>query len=183
MANPNNSSTRWVWMDLEMTGLNEANCHILQIAMIITNTSFDIIAKKDFTIWQPDSILDSVDPFIREMHTKNGLLQKCRQSKLTLRDAEADLMAAIVQHTDYKKGLLTGNSMYIDRRFLQKYLPAIENYLHYRQVDVSTVKELCYAWYGQDTIAFKKNSTHTALEDIETSIAELKYFKANFFKS
>lgn len=171
---------RWVWIDLEMTGLDENNCAILQIAMIITDPSLNEITSTDLVIWQPESVLSEMIPFVRDMHTQNGLLKRVRSSTVSLAQAEAELMETLTHHVAYQRGILAGNSIYVDRKFLQKYMPAIEHHLHYRQIDVSSVKILCQEWYKQQSP--KKPSSHTALEDIRQSIEELRYFKTHCFK-
>jgi oligoribonuclease len=154
---------RWVWLDLEMTGLDEKKCAILQAAMVIT-----------------DGSLNEIVSIVKDMHTKNGLLRRVRSSSTSLFEAEKLLLSMLSEHVAYGKGLLAGNSIYMDRKFLQAYMPAIETYLHYRQIDVSSIKVVCYEWFKQK--APKKPSTHTALEDIKESIEELKYFRDNCFR-
>ena len=173
---------KWVWLDLEMTGLDDATCAILQIAMIITDHNFNVLAERDIPVWQPESVLSSMIPIVRSMHTKNGLLDRVRTSEFSLSEAESELMTILSKHVEYKKGVLAGNSMYIDRRFLQKYMPSFEGYLHYRQIDVSSIKIISQAWYGQKAKPPKKNSSHTALQDIKDSIEELSFYKQNIFR-
>lgn|SRR3989338_6209746 len=172
---------RWVWIDLEMTGLDEKHCVILQAAMIITDSNLNEIACVDATIWQPESALASMSPIVKDMHTKNGLLKKVRVSDLSLEEVEQQFMGILSEHVAYQKGYLSGNSIYMDRLFLRKHMPSIESYLHYRQLDVSSIKILAQEWFKLK--APKKPSTHTALEDIRQSIEELKFFKDHCFKS
>jgi oligoribonuclease len=179
-ANKKIPSERWVWLDLEMTGLDENKCAILQAAMVITDSSLNEISATDVVIWQPESILLDMIPIVKDMHTKNGLLKKVRASTTSIAEAEAQLMTVLSQHVPYKKGILAGNSIYMDRKFLQRYMPSIESYVHYRQIDVSSVKILCFEWYKQK--APKKPSSHTALEDIRESIEELKFFRDHCFR-
>ncbi|MDA0713610.1 MAG: oligoribonuclease [bacterium] len=171
---------RWVWIDLEMTGLDENNCVILQAAMVITDGALNEIASTDIVIWQPEAALLDMVPIVKSMHTKNGLLRQVRASSTSLLEAENQLMSMLSEHVAFGKGILAGNSIYMDRRFLHKYMPGIDSYLNYRQIDVSSIKLVCFEWFKQK--APKKPSTHTALEDIRESIAELKYFKDNCFK-
>jgi oligoribonuclease len=177
------SPDRWVWLDLEMTGLDEENCVILQIAMVITDPNFRILAEIDLPIWQPESKLSSMIPYVRNMHTKNSLLDRVRSSEYSLIQAEQELMKILTTHVGYRRGVLTGNSMYVDRRFLQKYMPGFECYLHYRQIDVSSIKLLSQAWYGNKVRPTKKTSTHTAMADIKDSIEELQFYKSAIFKT
>ena len=171
----------WVWMDLEMTGLDEKTCVILQVAMIITDSHLHEIAKMDLTIWQPESALAQMSPVVRSMHTQNGVLKKVRSSEISLEEAEEQLMGLLSEHVAYQKGYLAGNSIYMDRQFLRAYMPSIASYLHYRQIDISTIKLLAQSWLKLK--APKKTSTHTALDDIHQSIEELKYLKDHCFKS
>lgn len=172
---------RWVWVDLEMTGLSESDCVILQIAMIITDSNLRVLAEIDLPIWQPESSLQTMIPYVRNMHTKNGLLDRVRTSLYSVGQAEQELMKLLTTHVAYRQGALAGNSMYVDRRFLQKFMPTFESYLHYRQIDVSSLKILSQAWFGAKGKPPKKSSTHTALQDIKDSIEELKFFKDQFF--
>ena len=176
------ANERLVWLDLEMTGLDESTCTILQVAMIITDPGLQEIASADIAIWQPDSSLNEMVPFVREMHTKNGLLKRVRASSVSLKEAQEQLMGLLAQHVGYRKGFLAGNSIYADRRFLQKYMTMLESYLHYRQVDVSSLKILCQEWFGEKGKPPKKVNAHTALEDIRESIEELKFYRAHCFK-
>lgn len=173
---------RWVWLDLEMTGLDEHNCVILQVAMVITDPHLRILAEIDLPIWQPESALSSMIPIVRSMHTKNNLLDRVRTSEFSLQQAEWELMNLLTQHVSFQKGVLAGNSIYVDRRFLQRYMPTFEGYLHYRQIDVSSIKLIAQAWFGQKGKPPKKPSSHTALEDIKESIEELSFYKQNIFR-
>lgn len=184
MAERSEESTydRWVWVDLEMTGLDDSTCVILQVAMIITDTNFKVLCEVDIPVWQPESALSSMIPIVRSMHTKNNLLERVRTSDFSLMQAERELMQRLTQHVGYQKGVLAGNSMYVDRRFLQRYMPSFEGHLHYRQIDVSSLKLLSQAWYGSKGRPPKKASTHTALEDIRDSIEELRFYQQNIFR-
>lgn len=180
MKNEDNFN-KWVWIDLEMTGLDENDCVILEIAMIITNPNLEILASIDMAIWQPEAILATMVPIVRSLHSSNGLLERVRTSAFSLKEAEDAVLKVLTEHVEYKKGILAGNSMYVDRRFLQKYMPSVENYLHYRQIDVSSIKLLATSWYDNLKTS-KKPSSHRALDDIKASIAELGFYKANIFK-
>lgn len=165
-----------------MTGLNEQNCVILQIAMIITDPKLKVLAEIDLPIWQPESALSSMIPYVRSMHTKNNLLDRVRTSDYSLLQAEFELMRLLTQHVAYKQGVLAGNSIYVDRRFLQAYMPAFEGYLHYQQIDVSSIKLLAQSWFGSKGKAPKKASSHTALLDIKDSIEELSFYQQHIFR-
>lgn len=173
------SDDRWVWMDLEMTGLDDKTCTIIQIATIVTDGELNELASNDIVVWQPESALETMGPFVRKMHTDNGLLKRIRASETTLDEAEQQTVALLAEHVPYKRGILAGNSIWQDRRFLLRYMPLLESYLHYRQIDVSTLKVLCGAWFGSKGLPPPKVSAHTALEDIRASIEELKHYRAH----
>lgn len=174
---------RWVWLDLEMTGLDVDRCGMIQAAMIITDPTMKILAKKDIIIWQPDSVLNAMDPFVRDMHTKNDLIKRVRSSKSGVRDAEQELMGILSEHVGYRRGVLVGNSMFTDRQFLQKYMPTLEGYLHYRMIDVSSIKMVSRAWYGKKIETPKTDSTHNAMDDIKECMEELQHYRQTCFKA
>lgn len=173
---------KWVWLDLEMTGLNDKTCAIIQAAIIITDGKLNELETKDIVIWQPESVLETMGPFVRKMHTDNGLLDRVRKSQVTLADAEQSLLKSISDHVPYRRGILAGNTIWQDRRFLLRYMPAFEQFLHYRMIDVSTIKILSHEWWAGKKDMPQKKSAHTALEDIRASIAELKHYKAACFQ-
>lgn len=175
------STDRWVWMDLEMTGLDDKTCTILQIATIVTDAELRELGSLDLVVWQPESVLETMSPFVRRMHTENGLLDRVRKSAVSLADAEQKTLELVTGLVPFRKGILAGNSIWQDRRFLLRYMPHLENYLHYRQIDVSTLKVLAGAWYGQRGLPPTKASTHTALEDIRASIEELRHYRGRCF--
>jgi oligoribonuclease len=172
---------RWVWLDLEMTGLDDKTCVIVQMAMIITDGALNELAMLEQTIWQPESALETMSPFVRQMHTENGVINAIRASTIDQAKAEERALEVLTQHVPYKKGILAGNSIWQDRRFLLRHMPHFEQYLHYRQIDVSTIKVLARQWYGAKGEAPGKASTHTALDDIRASIAELKWYRDHCF--
>lgn len=172
---------RWVWLDLEMTGLDDKTCVVLQMAMVITDGSMNELAMLEQTIWQPDSALETMVPFVRQMHTDNGLLEAVRASTVGQAEAEQRSIEVLLQHVPYRKGVLAGNSIWQDRRFLLRHMPHFEQCLHYRQIDVSTIKVLAREWYGGKGEAPGKASKHTALDDIRASIAELKWYRDHCF--
>ena len=167
---------RFVWMDLEMTGLDPERCVIVAIAAIITGPDLVPIAEIEKIVWQPEEALARMSPFVRDMHTKNGLLDQIRSSSTGLEDAEREIMSLITQHCAYREGMLAGNSIHQDRRFLARHMPAVEGYLHYRQLDVSSLKLLAQTWYP-GKLDFRKAKAHTALGDIKESIAELAFYR------
>jgi oligoribonuclease len=171
-----NDEARFVWVDLEMTGLDVASCGIVEMAVVITGPDLATIAEWETPIWQPEEVLGRMDPFVRAMHERSGLLDRIRASKLSVRDAEKKALALVAEHTAFGEGILAGNTIYMDRLFLRQYMPQFEGFLHYRQVDVSSLKVLVKTWHPDHE--FKKpGKTHTALDDIRGSIAELAYYR------
>jgi len=174
-----------VWMDLEMTGLDPALNAIVEIATLVTDDDLAVVAEgPDLVVHQPPEVLDGMDDVVRKMHTKSGLLAAIDGSTISLADAGAVTLDFIKQHVPEPRTVpLAGNSIGMDRRFLAVHLPAIEQYLHYRSVDVSTVKELCRRWYPDVlTNAPEKAGGHRALDDIRESVEELKYYRSSVFK-
>ncbi|HEY8518099.1 MAG TPA: oligoribonuclease [Candidatus Binatia bacterium] len=171
-----------VWVDLEMTGLDVERCAIIEIAVVLTRKDLEPFAELHRIIWQPDEVLDRMDPFVREMHTTNGLLERVRASRCSLTDAENDALALVSSHCKFREGILAGNSVHADRRFLARYMPTFERFLHYRQVDVSTLKVLTRAWYPGTPKLEKEDKDHTALADIHASIDELRHYRQAFFR-
>lgn len=177
------SENHLVWMDLEMTGLNADRDKILEIASIITDAELNIIAEGPvFAIHQSQTILDRMNQWCVEQHGKSGLVRRVLESNISETQAEQETLNFIKQYVPEKSSPLCGNSIYQDRRFLIKYMPTLENYLHYRLLDVSTVKTLAKLWAPSLANGFKKESTHLALQDIRDSIEELRYYKKNFMK-
>lgn len=174
---------RLVWVDLEMTGLDENNCAIIEIAMIITDLRLVEVGYYETTIWQPDSCLETMAPIVRDIHTKNGLLEKVRKSKTSLAEAEHNVMQVLTAHVNHNCGYLAGNTIYMDRIFLKKYMPSVEAYLHYRMLDVSSFKIVAQSWFGKKGMAPKVQANHTALSDIRGSIEELRFYQQNCFRS
>ncbi len=181
MLNFIEKENNWIWVDIEMTGLNEKKCSILQIGMIITNSKCIEIASENIVIWQPNNILLKMSPFVRKLHEKNGLLKLVKNSIISIAGAEEKLMKTITKYVNYKKGILIGNTIYVDRRFLKSYMPSFESYLHYKQIDISSLQIICNKWYGKKGKIKKNISKHIAIDDIRQSIMELKYYKNNFF--
>lgn len=171
-------------MDLEMTGLDPATEVIVEIATLITDDGLNVVAEgPDLVIFQPEAMLLAMDPFVVQMHTSSGLMTAIRQSTITLEQAGAQTLEFIKKHVAEARTIpLCGNSIGTDRRFLARYLPEIENYLHYRSVDVSTIKELVKRWYpGLEITRPTKAGAHRALDDVQESIRELKFYRENVF--
>jgi oligoribonuclease len=173
-----------VWMDLEMTGLDHTRDVIVEIATIVTDDELQVLAEgPDLVVHAPDDVLDSMERVVMDMHTKSGLLPAIRSSTVTLEEAGAATLQFIRSHvTDARAVPLCGNSIGTDRRFLTQYLPEIEDYLHYRSVDVSSVKELVKRWYPDLSPKLPhKAGAHRALDDIRSSIEELRFYRRAVF--
>ena len=172
------------WMDLEMTGLDPERHVIVEIATLITDDDLTIVAEgPELVIHQPAEALAEMDDFVRKMHTKSGLLPQIEQSTVTLEDAAAQTLAFLKQHIPQERTVpLCGNSIGTDRRFLARHTPEIEEFLHYRSVDVSTIKELSRRWFPEALEgAPAKGLSHRALDDIRESVAELAYYRSAVF--
>jgi oligoribonuclease len=173
----------FVWLDLEMTGLDPDESVIIEIGVIITGPDLVPKAEMERVIWQPDEALSRMEPVVKEMHTRNGLLKKVRESSTSLRVAEREISELVMKHCGMNEGILCGNSIHTDRRFLAKYMPMLDRYLHYRQVDVTSIKVLGNAWFP-DMVPLKKTSSgHTALADLRASIAELTHYRTHLFRA
>ncbi len=168
-----------------MTGLDPSKDVIVEIATLVTDDELNIVAEgPDLVVSAPQEALSEMDPFVVKMHTKSGLLEKIRESQVTLAEAGEKTLEFIKAHVPEAKTVpLCGNSIGTDRRFLAAYLPEIEEYLHYRSVDVSTVKELCKRW-KPDLVdaAPAKQEAHRAMDDIQESVRELAYYREHFFR-
>jgi len=175
-----------VWMDLEMTGLEPDTDVIVEIATLVTDDDLNIVAEgPDLVIHQPAAVLAIMKPIVVEMHTKSGLLDAITSSTITLEEAGAATLEFIKLHVPEARTVpLCGNSIGTDRRFLAKYLPEIENYLHYRSVDVSSIKELAKRWFPKSGIDRpNKGGMHRAMDDVRESVRELQYYREKYFVS
>ena len=174
-----------VWLDLEMTGLNPKRHRIIEIATLITDSDLNIIAEgPEIVIHANETILGRMNDYVHEMHQRSGLLEKVRDSKVTIEEAEKETLEFLNKHLDRKyRPPLCGNSIGTDRRFLDAQMNELENRLHYRVVDVSSIKELVLRW---DASALEgmpsKLETHRALDDVIESIEELKFYRENVFR-
>lgn len=170
-----------VWVDMEMTGLDPEQERILEVAMIVTDSELNILAKAPvYVIHQSDELLNSMDAWNKGTHGKSGLIDKVKASQVNEEMAEAALIQFLRQYVNKGKSPLCGNTIGQDRRFMVKYMPKLEAFLHYRNIDVSTLKELARRWRPELLDGFKKAQKHTALADIEESIEELKYYRKHF---
>ncbi len=170
-----------VWIDLEMSGLDPERHVIVEIASIITDDQLRIIAEgPDIAIGHPEEILKEMDRWSREHHQSSGLLERIRNSKYSNNRAEKETLRFISRFCKKGEAPLCGNSIWQDRRFLAKYMPRLEGFLHYRNIDVSSIKELVKMWYPELT-PFEKRDAHLAMADIKESIEELKYYRDHVF--
>lgn len=170
------------WMDLEMTGLDAGRDHIVEIATLVTDDDLRLVAEgPDLVIHQPDEVLATMSPVVQKMHTRSGLLNRIRASEVSLADAGAATLAFLREHLEPHKVPLCGNSIGTDRRFLVAHLPEIEDFLHYRSVDVSSIKELIKRWNpALLDEAPPKAEGHRAMDDIRESVEELRFYRDRF---
>ena len=183
-ARPVASAPVLVWMDLEMTGLDPAAHTIVEIATLVTDDDLAVVAEgPDLVVHVDDTALDAMDDVVKKMHERSGLTAAIRASTISLGDAGAETLEFIKAHVPERRTVpLCGNSIGTDRRFLAAQLPAVEDWLHYRSVDVSTLKELCRRWYPAVLKAAPpKKVSHRALDDIRESVAELAYYRQSIF--
>jgi len=177
----NKTAPNLVWIDLEMTGLNPESCFILEIATIITDSQLKILAEGPaLAIRQSDEILNAMDKWNKNHHFKSGLIERVKNSPYNLATSEEMTLNFIKGYTEKGKNLICGNSIGQDRRFLIKHMPKIDEWLNYRSIDVSSIKELAYRWYPK-LPKFQKKENHRALDDIRESIEELKYYRNRIF--
>ena len=175
------SSRHLAWLDLEMTGLDPDSDVILQAALIVTDAQLSPLEEFVCDIWQPDANLERMTPFVREMHEKTGLIERVRASTLDVSFAEKLLIQRISGWCEYP-GLLCGNSIGQDRKFVDRYMPGLAGYLHYRMLDVTSLKLLAELWAPQCQFDKPREGAHDALVDIKNSIAELAHYRARLFK-
>ena len=172
----------FVWLDLEMTGLDPDVCAIIEIGVILTGPDLVPLAEIERVIWQPDEVLARMEPVVRDMHARNGLAKRVRESQTSLRVAERDITALVAKHCAVGEGILCGNSIHTDRRFLAQHMPMLDRYLHYRQVDVTSLKVLANAWFPDMVPLKKMASGHTALADLRASLHELSHYRTHLFR-
>lgn len=177
-------SAHLVWMDLEMTGLDPERDVIIEIATLITDGDLNLIAEGPaLAVHQPESILKGMDEWNQTHHAASGLLERVRNSPVSTVEAEAQTLAFLECHVEKNASPLCGNTIWQDRRFLVRYMPVLEAHLHYRNIDVSTLKELARRWRPDLMRGFSKQNAHTALADIRESIEELRYYRTHFLKA
>jgi oligoribonuclease len=175
--------TNLIWIDLEMTGLDTFEDEIIEIATVVTDSQLELVAEGPvLAIHHPDEVLDGMDEWNTRQHGKSGLTQRVRDSRLSMQDAERLTLDFLAQHVDAGVSPMCGNSICQDRRFMARLMPQLEEFFHYRNLDVSTLKELGRRWAPQLTAGFQKDSSHLAMDDIRDSIKELQYYREHLFK-
>lgn len=171
-----------VWIDLEMTGLEPESHHILEIATIVTDENLEIVAEgPDLVVHQPEEVLAAMNPWCVEHHGQSGLTQAVRESKISSAEAEEQTLEFLREHTTEGASPLCGNSVWKDRLFLMRRMPRVDTFLHYRIIDVTSIKVLAHRWYP-DAAPPAKGDGHRALADIRESIAELRYYRSHVFR-
>ena len=171
-----------VWIDLEMMGLDTLNDEIIEIATIVTDQDLNILAEGPvFAIKVSDQKLNGMDDWNTKQHGQSGLIDRVRRSTVTLEQAEAETIAFLNKWVDAGKSPMCGNSICQDRRFMARQMPELERFFHYRNLDVSSIKELCFRWRPDILRSFEKNGSHLAMDDIRDSIRELKHYRTHFF--
>ncbi len=177
------AATNLAWLDLEMTGLDSQQDVILQAALIITDAQLNVLEQFVCDIWQPDPLLERMVPFVKEMHETTGLTARVRKSRVDLLVAERKLLERVAGWCAYP-AVLCGNTIGQDKRFVDRWMPGLSGYLSYRTVDVTSIKLLTKAWYGEEAVFDKPvKGEHDALVDIQNSIAELAHYRATVFKT
>ena len=174
---------RLIWIDMEMTGLDPEKERIIELAAVVTEPDLTLVAEGPvLVVHQSDELLAAMDKWNQSTHSKSGLIEKVRASTLTEADAEARMLEFLARHVPAGKSPMCGNTIGQDRRFMVKYMPALEAFFHYRNLDVSTLKELALRWKPEVYRSFMKQSRHEALADIYESIAELKHYRKHFLR-
>ena len=173
-----------IWIDMEMSGLSPQTDRILEVALVITNSELDTIAEAPvLVIFQSEAVLDAMDSWNKSTHAKSGLIDKVRSSLLAEEAVEEHMIAFLQDHVPPGISPMCGNSICQDRRFLARWMPQLEEYFHYRNLDVSTLKELAKRWKPEILAGLAKQGKHEALADIYDSIAEMKYYRQKFLSA
>ncbi|WP_046156506.1 oligoribonuclease [Chromobacterium vaccinii] len=172
-----------IWLDMEMTGLNPDQDRIIEVAMIVTDSNLNVLAESPvLVIHQPDAILDGMDDWNKNTHGKSGLIEKVKNSTVSETEAEQRLLDFMAQYIPERVTPMCGNTIHQDRRFMARWMPRLEAYFHYRNLDVSTLKELCKRWRPELAKGVVKRGKHEALADILESIEEMRYYREHFLK-
>ncbi len=172
-----------VWLDMEMTGLNPDGDRIIEMAMVVTNSALELVAESpSWVVHQSDEVLAGMDEWNQKTHGRSGLIDKVRASTTSEAEVEAAALEFLRKYSGKGHSPMCGNTIGQDRRFMARYMPELEAFFHYRNLDVSTLKELCKRWQPDIHKGFKKKGRHTALADIYESIDELKYYREHFLK-
>lgn len=172
-----------LWLDMEMTGLNPDTDRIIELAVVITDAKLDTVAESPvLVVHQADAVLDAMDDWNKGTHGRTGLIAKVKASQTDEAQAQAQILAFIQQHVPARTSPMCGNSICQDRRFMARHMPQLEAYFHYRNLDVSTLKELARRWKPELAKGVVKNGKHEALADIYESIAEMKFYRENFLR-
>ena len=174
---------RLIWIDLEMTGLEPEENHIIEVATIVTDAQLNTIAEGPvIAVHQPQEYLDRMDDWNVKTHTGSGLVERVKKSQYNESEAAAETIEFLKQYIDAGVSPMCGNSICQDRRFLARHMPELEAFFHYRNLDVSTLKELAKRWNPEVANSFKKSGAHEALADIRESVAELQHYRENFLR-
>jgi oligoribonuclease len=172
-----------VWVDMEMTGLDPDTDRIIEVAVVVTDSELNVLAEGPvFAIHQPDEVLNKMDAWNKGTHGRSGLIERVKSSTVSEADAEAALIDFLKHFVPNGKSPMCGNTICQDRRFMARGMPKLEGFFHYRNLDVSTLKELCKRWKPEIATGFKKHQKHTALADILESVEELRYYREHFIQ-
>jgi oligoribonuclease len=179
---PKQDATHIVWLDMEMTGLEPDQDRIIELAMMVTDSQLNVLAVSEaIAVHQSDAVLEGMDQWNKTTHGRSGLVERVKASAINERAAELAMLEFMKPWVAARTSPMAGNSICQDRRFMARYMPELERYFHYRNLDVSTIKELCKRWEPDVAKSFKKRSKHTAIADIEESIDELRHYRQHFF--
>jgi len=179
---PNNPANNLIWIDMEMTGLTPDSDRIIEVAMVITDPQLEVLAEAPvWALHQPDEVLDGMDAWNKSTHGKSGLIERVRASRLAEAEVEKMALEFLKAHVPPGASPMCGNSICQDRRFLARWMPALEAHFHYRNLDVSTLKEIVRRWKPEVAKGFSKEGKHQALADIYDSLEELKYYRKTVF--
>lgn len=176
-------ATNLVWLDMEMTGLNPDSDRIIELAMVVTTSDLEVLAESPvWVVHQPESVLDAMDDWNKKTHGRSGLIERVRATRHTEAQVEAEALEFVGKYAPQGTSPMCGNSICQDRRFMARYMPGLEAWFHYRNLDVSTLKELCKRWTPEVYKGFQKKGAHVALADIYESIDELKFYREHFIR-